>query len=405
MATVQTDKRERTVLLGVTGCIAAYKSCEVLRGLQRRGYRVKVVMTEHATEFVGPTTFRALSGEPVATGLFDEAGAPIHHISLAKEADLFLIAPATANVLAKLAHGIADDLLTTTALATKARIAVAPAMNVEMWRNPSTQEAVESLRRRGAVVIGPDSGYLSCGDVGAGRMAEPDEIVARASVLLELGESLAGKRIMVTSGPTHEPIDPVRFIGNRSSGLTGSQIAAEAAARGADVTLVTGPVSLPDPAGVRTVHVQTALEMLDAAQEAFEDCDAAVFCAAVADFRPVAAAEGKIKKSSLGEGGLSIELVENPDIIKTLAAGKGERFVVGFAAETGDVIAYAQRKLVEKNADVIVANDVSDPALGFGTENNRVWFVTRDGEPEDSGIVPKARIAELVVDRISSALR
>ena len=397
----------KTVLVGVTGCIAAYKTCYIVRGLQKAGFRVKVVMTEHAASFVGPTTFRALTNEPVAVGLFDEAAAPIHHISLAKEADIMLVAPATANVLAKLAHGVADDLLTTTALATKAQLIVAPAMNVEMWRNPRTQESVESLKRNGAIVIGPDSGYLACEDTGEGRMSEPDEIVRRVVEFVELGASLAGKKIMITSGPTHEPIDPVRFIGNRSSGLTGTQIAIEAARRGAEVTLVTGPVALKDPAGVNVVHVQTALEMLEAARVAFESCDAAVFCAAVADFRPAEAAGEKIKKSSLegGSGGkrLVIELVENPDILKTLASGKDGRYVVGFAAETENVMEYARRKLEEKGADMIVANDVSDPALGFGTDDNRVWFVTTEGA-DDSGVVPKARIAELIVDRIGNAI-
>lgn len=398
----------RTVLVGVTGCIAAYKTCEVIRCIQKTApdVRVKVVMTEHATEFVGPATFRALTGEPVSVDLFDEAGAPIHHISLAKEADVMLIAPATANVLAKLAHGVADDLLTTTALATTARLVVAPAMNVEMWRNPKTQDSVAALERDGAIVVYPESGYLSCGDVGEGRLADPADIARAALRELDLVRSLEGKRLLVTSGPTHEPIDPVRFIGNRSSGLQGTLIAREAARRGAEVTLVTGPVSLPDPAGVTTVHVETAEQMLAAAREAFEACDAAVFCAAVADFRPARAADQKIKKTGEGDGSveLSVDLVRNPDILKTLAADKGDRFVVGFAAETSDVLSYARGKLASKNADLIVANDVSDPALGFGTRDNRVWLVDAEGE-RDTGVTSKAAIAELVLDEIARALR
>jgi phosphopantothenoylcysteine decarboxylase/phosphopantothenate--cysteine ligase len=406
--TLPGDGSPRTILVGVTGCIAAYKTCEVIRCIQKTApdVRVKVVMTEHATEFVGPATFRALTGEPVAVSLFDDAGEPIHHISLAKEADVMLIAPATANVLAKLAHGIADDLLTTTALATTAQLVVAPAMNVEMWRNPKTQESVAALERDGAIIVYPESGYLSCGDVGEGRLADPADIARAALRELELNRSLVGRRLLVTSGPTHEPIDPVRFIGNRSSGLQGTLIAREAARRGADVTLVTGPVSLPDPAGVRTIHVETAEQMLAAAREAFGDCDAAVFCAAVADFRPAHAATEKIKKVGEGDGSveLTIDLVRNPDILKTLAAGKGDRYVVGFAAETTDVLGYARGKLVSKNADLIVANDVSDPSLGFGTADNRVWLVNAEGE-RDTGVTSKAAIAGLVLDEIARALR
>lgn len=395
-----------TILVGVTGCIAAYKTCEVIRSIQKAApdVRVKVVMTEHATEFVGAATFRALTGHPVAVSLFDEAGAPIHHISLAKEADVMLIAPTTANVLAKLAHGVADDLLTTTALATTAQLVIAPAMNVEMWRNPKTQESVATLVRDGAIVVYPESGYLSCGDVGEGRLAEPAEIARVALRELDLERSLEGVRLLVTSGPTQEPIDPVRFIGNRSSGLQGTLIAREAVRRGAEVTLVTGPVSLADPAGANVVHVETAEQMLVAAREAFETCDAAVFCAAVADFRPERPATEKIKKQ--GEAGgsveLSIDLVRNPDIIKTLAADKGGRFVVGFAAETSDVLDYARGKLVSKNADLIVANDVSDPSLGFGTHDNRVWLVDASGE-RDTGVISKATIAGLVLDEIARA--
>ena len=399
----ETEAPVKTVLLGVTGCIAAYKSCEILRSLQKAGVRVKVVMTEHAAEFVGPATFRALTREPVAVGLFDEPGDPIHHISLAKEADLMLVAPATADVLVKLATGVADDLLTTTALATTAPIVVAPAMNVQMWRNERVQRAVAQLASDGVTVVGPEEGYLSCGDTGEGRLAEPAEIVKTALSLLRESESLRGKRIFITSGPTHEPIDPVRFIGNRSSGITGTLIAAEAARRGAEVTMVTGPVSLKDPNGVDVVHVQTADEMLAASRAPFEACDAAVFCAAVADFKPRVASGSKIKKVGDGDEGPTIELVRNPDILKTLAADKGGRYVVSFAAETGDVLEYARGKLLSKNADMIVANDVSDPALGFGTDDNRVWFVTAGGE-EDSGVVSKREIARQIVDRIAAAI-
>lgn len=403
----------RTVLVGVTGCIAAYKSCEIVRLLQKAGANVKVCMTSHATEFVGPATFRALTGNEVAVELFDSAEAPIHHISLAREADAILVAPCTANVMAKLAYGIADDLLTTTVLAADCPIVVAPAMNTHMWENPKTQESLKRLRADGAVIVEPESGYLSCGDSGTGRLADVRKIADAALVELERSKSMAGTKLLVTSGPTYEPIDPVRFLGNRSSGITGTMIAAEASARGADVVLVTGPVSVQDPAGVRTVHVETAQEMLEAAEAEFYSCDAAVFAAAVSDFRPANPSSGKIKKDDLDSGasalevndagGFDLELVRNPDILKTLAASKDGIYVVGFAAETGNVIGYAQEKLESKNADLIVANDVSDPSLGFGTDDNRVWLVTHDSV-EDSGVVSKRRIASLVLDKVEEGL-
>ncbi len=412
-AAVPSSIAGKTVLVGVTGCIAVYKACEIVRLLQKAGARVKVCMTEHATQFVGPATFRALTNEEVAVELFDSAEAPIHHISLAKEADAVLVAPCTANVMAKLAYGIADDLLTTTVLACTAPLVIAPAMNTNMWENEKTQASLAKLRDGGARIVEPDSGYLSCGDSGAGRLADIEHIADAVLTELARSQSLLGKKVMITSGPTHEPIDPVRYIGNRSSGITGKLIAEEAAARGAEVVLVQGPVSIADPAGVQTVHVQTAQQMLEASQEAFDDCDAAVFCAAVADFRPANPTSGKIKKSDLDSGrcamqpndagGFDMELVRNPDILKTLAAGKGDRFVVGFAAETGDVVAYATDKLESKNADLVVANDVSDPALGFGTHDNRVWLVSHDGV-EDSGVVSKRRVAQLVMDRVEKAI-
>ncbi len=398
--------KQATVLLGVTACIAAYKACEIVRALQRAGVRVKVVMTQNATEFIGPTTFRALTREPVGLGMFDAAADPIHHISLAKEADLMLIAPATANSLVKLSLGIADDLLSTTALACKAPILVAPAMNTAMWENPRTQEAVDRLRTQGVKIILPDTGYLSCGDEGAGRLADLDKIVDAALAALPKSGPLAGKKIFVNAGPTYEPIDPVRFLGNRSSGLSGALIASRAAALGADVTLVMGPGTVKDPAGVTTIHVQTALEMLAACEKAFEVCDAAVFTAAVSDFRPAKAASSKIKKDELDlskDIAFSIDLLENPDVLASLASHKEHRFVVGFAAETSDVIEAAKNKLVRKNADLIIANDVSNPELGFGTENNRVWIVSAD-EVRDSGVLSKHDEAVIVVDEIVRAL-
>ncbi|MDD6738892.1 MAG: bifunctional phosphopantothenoylcysteine decarboxylase/phosphopantothenate--cysteine ligase CoaBC, partial [Coriobacteriaceae bacterium] len=329
----------KTVLLGITGCIAAYKACYIVRGLQKAGVRVKVVMTEHATHFVGPTTFRALTNEEVAVKLFDEPGDPIHHISLAREADLFCIAPATANVCAKIANGTADDLLTTTALATPAPLVVAPAMNDGMWASPVTQENIAALEARGVRVVYPSSGHLACGTEGKGRMEEPEAIVA--AVLEELGRcrSLEGRRVLITAGPTREHLDPVRFISNPSSGKSGFALAAEAAARGAQVTLVTGPVELADPAGVEVVRVTSALEMLEACQQVYADCDAALFTAAVSDWRPAEYSPVKLKsgKEAGGMGEQCVRFVPNPDIAATLGAGKraGQVQVV-YAAEMGN---------------------------------------------------------------------
>ena len=389
------------VLLGVTGCIAAYKSCEILRGLQKAGVRVKVVMTDHATHFVDPTTFRALTHEPVALGLFDDPSDPIHHISLAQECDVFLIAPCTANVAAKIAHGIADDLLSTTALATPSPLLLAPAMNVNMYEAAATQDNFETLRDRGVRFIEAGVGYQACGDVGRGRLADPDVIVAATLDLLESAlnpkRDLIGKRVMVTAGPTVEPIDSVRYVSNHSSGKMGYAVARAAARRGAAVTLVSGPVSLVAPEGVNVLKVGTACEMLESAREPFSQADIAVFTAAVADLRPAHVAPRKLKKGADDEALCSIELVENPDILATLANGKRPgQVVVGFAAETNDVIEYAQRKLASKNADMIVANRVG-AGLGFGTDDNKAWFVTNAGV-EEQALMSKDDLAEAILN-------
>lgn len=384
----------KTVLVGVTGCIAAYKSCEIVRGLQKAGVRVKVVMTQNATRFVGPATFKALTREPVAVSLFDAPADPVYHISLAKEADLFLIAPATANVIAKLAGGVCDDLLTTTALATTAPMLLAPAMNTAMWQAAVTRDNVAALEGRGVEMIAPDTGMLVCGDAGEGKLADVDLIVSRTLELLRDRRDLVGRKVLVTAGPTYEPIDPVRFIGNRSSGRMGYAVARAAIRRGAEVALVSGPCALSAPAHVDLLPVQTADEMYEASRRAFPTADIAVFCAAVSDFRPAAYRDDKVKKD--GSGRLMLELVENPDILATLAAGKGSRYVVGFAAETSDVLAHASAKLIRKDADLIVANDVSGE-LGFGTADDRVWFVTREGS-DDLGVLSKAAIADRILD-------
>lgn len=399
----------KTVLIGVTGCIAAYKSAELVRAFQKAGYRVKVVMTEHATHFVDPLTFRSLTHEPVAVGLFDDPSDPIHHISLAEEADAFVIAPCTANVAAKIAHGIADDLLTTTALACTAPLLLAPAMNVHMYEAQITQDNLRVLMRRGVRIVEAGSGYLACGDVGKGRLAELDDIVSATVAALEGHEVVAGsgerdldgKHVLVTAGPTHEPIDPVRYIGNNSSGKMGYAIAQAAADRGASVTLISGPVSLEAPSGVELVRVTTAQEMLSACEKVFDFSDIAVFSAAVADYRPEQASDHKLKKSTDRAQLEEIRLVQNPDILATLAAKKrDDQFVVGFAAETEQIERHAKEKLVSKHADMIVGNRVGD-GQGFGTEDNEAVLVTAEGS-ESLPKMPKRALADIILSHASS---
>ena len=399
------DAAAPLVLLGVTGCIAAYKSCEILRGLQKAGVRVKVVMTKNACEFVGPTTFRALTHEPVAIDTFgDGPGDPIHHVSLAEECDLFLIAPCTANVLAKMAAGIADDLLSTTALACTAPIAVAPAMNVHMYEAVATQHNIQVLASRGVRFIEPGEGYLACGDVGRGRLADPVDIVASALHMLEREKDLEGKRVVVTAGPTVEPIDAVRFISNPSTGKMGFAIAEAAVERGAEVTLVTGPVSLTDVPGAKMVRVGTACEMKTAVDEAFPSADIAIFSAAVSDFRPRTVSDRKLKKGADDDALVHIELVENPDILASCGAAKREgQVVVGFAAETNDVIGNARSKLSRKKADFIVANDVSR-GRGFGADSDEVAFVSASGE-EHLPEMDKRELADRILDKALEFLK
>jgi len=395
------ETRTPTVVLGVTGCIAAYKACELARMLMRAGCRVKVVMTENATRFVGPATYRALTGEPVAVSLWDEPAARVHHVSLAEEADVFAIVPATANVIAKLAHGRADDLLTTTALATEAPLVIAPAMNVHMWRADATIDNVATVRARGARIVEPESGELACGDVGEGRLASLDDIADAILDAVNGSRDLEGVSVLVTAGPTRESLDPVRFLGNASSGRTGYAIAQEAARRGAAVTLVSGPTTLPDPFGVATVRVTSALEMRDAVEAAYPATDVVVATAAVSDFRPASPSESKVKKESASP---TLELVRNPDILAGLGERKDGRLLIGFAAETDDVTGYAARKLAEKNLDAVVANDVTNPALGFGSASNRVWVVTADSV-EELPLQLKTTLARGLWDRFSVQAR
>lgn len=390
------SSEEKTVLLCVTGCIAAYKSCEILRLLQKAGYRVKVLMTEHATQFVGPTTFRALTHEKVAIGLFDDPEDPIHHISLAQEADVVLVAPATANCIAKMAHGIADDLMSTTLLATKAPILIAPAMNSGMWSATATQENVEVLKSRGVHFIQPDSGYLACGDVGSGRLPTPEAIADATCSLLRGSTDLVGEHVLITAGPTHEPIDPVRYIANRSSGKMGLELARAARDRGANVTLIAGPIELPIPAGIETIHVQTASQMHNAAVKAFGCSTIAILAAAVADYTPSAPSDHKLKKAV--DPINSIPLIQTQDILAELSSNKEDRIVIGFAAETNDVMEYAQAKLKRKGCDAIVANDVSRSDAGFGSSNNRAWWVT-SSTVDDLRLLEKRALADEILSR------
>lgn len=371
---------QKTVLLCVTGCIAAYKSCEIARALQKAGVRVKVCMTEHATSFVGPTTFRALTREEVAVDLFDNPSDPIHHISLAKEPDVVLVAPATANVVAKVAHGQADDLLTTTILATDAPVVVAPAMNVGMWQAEATQKNIATLEQRGFDIVRPATGYLACGDTGEGKLADVDDIVARTLVALETSQALAGERVLITAGGTREAIDPVRYIGNRSSGKMGHALARAARAMGAEVTLVTASTQLSIPFGVEGVRVESAAQMLDAVSQRFDACTMLICAAAVADYVPAHPAPHKLSKA---DGELThIDLVKTADILAEMSRVKGKRVVIGFAAETNDLVRRARAKLERKGCDAIVANDVSRAESTFGSDTNAVTWVSSQGVKE-----------------------
>ena len=389
---------QKTIVLGVTGCIAAYKSCALVREFQKAGHRVKVIMTEHATHFVDPVTFRALTHEKVAIDLFDDPSDPIHHISLAQEADIFLIAPCTANMMAKIAHGIADDLLSTAALATTAPLVIAPAMNVHMYEAAATQDNMKALRSRDVKFIEPDAGYLACGDVGKGRLSEPADIAKEVIALFDEKKDLVGKKFLITAGPTRERIDPVRYITNDSSGKMGFALAEAARDRGAEVTLVSGPVSLEDPSGVNVVKIESARDLLEACKEPFESCDAAIFAAAVADKRPARMADAKLKKGQDDDLLGHIELIDNPDVLATLAANKEHRVVVGFAAETNDVLANARKKLEKKGADFIVANEVGH-GKAFGTADNEVWFVSKSGE-EHEPAASKRQISDAILDQV-----
>ncbi|HEU4355477.1 MAG TPA: bifunctional phosphopantothenoylcysteine decarboxylase/phosphopantothenate--cysteine ligase CoaBC [Actinomycetota bacterium] len=390
----------RRVLLGVTGGVAAYKACLLARLLTQAGAVVQVVLTRSATRFVGADTFSALTGRPARTDLWEEPGSVLH-VRLAHEADLAIVAPLTANVLAKLATGIADDLLSATLLEATCPLLLAPAMHTGMWEHPATQANARIVAERGARIVGPVAGPLAHGDEGIGRMAEPEEILVAAEEAAGHGRDLAGRRIVVTAGPTHEPIDPVRFIGNRSSGKMGVAIAREAFVRGADVTLVLGPGTVEPPDGPRVVRVETAEEMRAATLEAAQGSDAVVMAAAVADFRPEVVADSKLKKAT---GPPQIRLVPTVDILAELGASKGGRVLVGFAAETEGFQSGARAKLISKNVDLIVANEVGRPGTGFGSDTDRAAILATGTADEPLREWTKVELAAAICDRIAALL-
>jgi phosphopantothenoylcysteine decarboxylase / phosphopantothenate---cysteine ligase len=392
------------ITLGVTGGIAAYKSAELVRRLQDEGHTIQVVMTRAAREFITPLTFAALSGQRVIGDLFStsEKGennleSAIDHIAVAQNTDLLLVAPATADILAKFAQGIADDFLSTLYLATRAPVVVAPAMNVNMWQHQATQENLATLRARGVRIVEPNEGYLACGMTGPGRLASQEEILKVVEEVWRGRLDLDGEKVLVTAGPTREDIDPVRFLSNRSSGKMGYAVARAAAHRGAKVVLVTGPTALETPAGVERVDVRSAADMLRAVEARFPECTLAIFAAAVADYRAAEPSESKIKRTP---DVLTLRLEPNPDILATAARQKGDRLVVGFAAETDSVAENARKKLAQKNADVMVANDVTAEGAGFDAETNIVTLLSCDGRDLPLPRLTKAEVAQRILDEV-----
>lgn len=393
-----------TIVVGITGGIAAYKSAELVSRLKKESFTVHVVMTDNATKFITPLTLETLSGNPVTVDTFlRDRPWEVEHVALAKMADLVVIAPATANVIGKLACGIADDMLTTTVMATRAPILIAPAMNTGMYENTVVQENIDRLKARGYHFVGPGHGRLACGDVGAGRMSEVDEIHSTITDILGVKKTLAGRRILVTAGPTREAIDPVRYITNRSSGKMGYALAEEAMRRGAEVVLLSGPVSLTPPIGVDVVNIVDTQELYEEAVRRYPNCDVAIMAGAPADYRPETVADQKIKKVNSGEG-MTLKLVENADIAAQLGRMKqpGQVLVV-YAAETENLLDHARAKLMKKNADLAVANDVTEPGAGFDSDTNKVSIVTQE-ETVSLPMMTKAEVAGVILDRVEKLL-
>lgn len=389
--------KDRHIVLGVTGGIAAYKACDLVSRIKKQGAQVRVVLTANAAKFVPPLTFETLSGNPVVTDTF-EPRKSLEHISLAKWADVYVIAPASANCLAKLANGIADDLLSTTALAMTAPLLIAPAMNANMWRHAATQANFKTLTQRGAKAVGPMSGHLACGDDDVGRMAEPEQIVEALDALLNPRRDFEGRHVLVTAGPTVERIDPVRYITNRSTGKMGYAIAEAARDRGADVVLVSGPVNLPAPAGMEVVKIESSAQLCEAVLARGEWADVVIQAAAPADFTPAQVADSKIKKT--GEG-MVLALKNTTDIARALGQRKREgQILVAFAAETDQVLENAKGKLAKKNADLIVANDVTRADAGFGVDTNAVTLISRQDE-RALPVMSKRAVADAILDRVT----
>ena len=393
------DLTGKEIVLGVTGGIAAYKSAEIVSRLRHSGANVHVIMTRNATEFIAPLTFQTLSANQVVTDTFE---APeywnVEHVALAKLADIFVVAPATANILAKMASGIADDMLSTTLLATKAQILVAPAMNTGMWTAPATQNNVKVLKERGVRMIGPESGMLACGDEGAGRMSEPETIVGEICRILSRKQDYAGKKVLITAGATRERLDPVRFITNDSSGKMGFAIAEAARDRGAEVTVIRGSVTAEIPAGIRMIRIESARELYDAMMQKAPEQDVIIQAAAVSDYRPAEQKDRKIKKESGSD--LTLILTENPDIAKAVGEQKKPgQTLVGFAAETDNLLKNAKSKLGKKKLDLIVANDVTKPGAGFNVDTNIAVLITSDGSTEEP-LQTKRQLAERILDKV-----
>ncbi|MFA5400091.1 MAG: bifunctional phosphopantothenoylcysteine decarboxylase/phosphopantothenate--cysteine ligase CoaBC [Dehalococcoidia bacterium] len=391
----------KTIVLGVTGSIAAYKAAELASRFTAEGFRVDVIMTESAQQFISPLTFRNITGRPVFTTMWDLASEfSVEHVALAEAADVVLIAPATANIIAKIACGMADDMLSCTVLATKAHVVIAPAMNDNMWSNAITRENVARLMKRGFTFVGPARGRLASGKMGLGRLTSLDEIYGITLQVLGRKGDLAGRHIVVTAGGTQEPVDPVRCLTNHSSGKMGYAVAEAARNRGAEVTLVSAPTALATPPGVKVIAIRTAAEMLKAVQDSVKKADALIMAAAVADFRPVKASSHKIKRQDLSE--LTVELEKTPDI---LAQATGNFVRVGFAAESRDLIANAGDKIKRKGLDFIVANDITEKDCGFGTETNRVTIIDSKGKVDELPLMPKDEVADRVLDKLRGVLK
>lgn len=387
------------IVLGITGSIAAYKAADIASRLIKAGYEVDVVMTDAAREFISPMTLQAITQRPVVTEMFTlHSEMAVEHVALAQKASVLLIAPASANTIAKIAHGMADNMLTCTALATRAPIVIAPAMNTGMYENPATRENLRALKSRGAVIVEPGEGRLACGTAGKGRLADPEDIIDTVKAVLGRQGDLAGRRILVTAGGTQEPIDPVRHITNRSSGKMGYAIAIAARDRGAAVDLITAPSELRIPKGINVTRVRTAKQMLEAVEASVSACDALVMAAAVSDYRVAAPSEHKIKKSG---NTLTLTLVKNPDI---LASVNGTFVKVGFAAESQDLLANAASKLKAKGLDLIVANDITATGSGFEVETNQVTLLYPSGEAEQLPLMNKADLAHVILDRVANLL-